>query len=154
MTLGSKHRLSLRIALCAALVSGMVVAGSSVALAECETVWVEVYDVQLDVGRRTYHIGERARIGATVTRSDTGMPVEDALFVAYIPKSRKGWVFGFGKTDAGGEATAWLKLKKGSVELGPTRVNSVAYRESVDATCARLVEYGQKNLRKAFVVKR
>lgn len=153
MRLGSKRRLTGRIALCAALVSGALFTGGSTALADCETVWVEVYDVELEIDRSAYRVGETVPVTATVTRQETGTPIEGATFVAFAPMGKESWVIGWDKTDDAGKAVARLKLAKKNVRLGPARLNTIAYKESVDATCAQLVEYGEKRLRRAFVVK-
>ena len=154
MKVGSKRRLTLRAGLCAALVSGLVVSGGSSALADCETVWVEVYDVQVDVGRSKYHLGDTVVVDATVTRSDSGAPVADAEFVAVATGARKGWVFGWNRTDAQGHATARMKLKKDQVKPGPMDLRAVAFEETADAaSCAQVYEYGEKKVKKAFVVK-
>lgn len=154
MRLGSKRRLSVRIALCAALVSGAVVVGGSAALADCETVMVDVYEVDLEIARKSYRVGETVPIGATVTRRETGTPVEGALFAAIVTTGRNDYVVGWNETDAAGEAVARLKLERKNVKPGPAKLRSIAYKESVDATCAQLVEYGKKNLKNAFYVKR
>lgn len=153
--LGTKRRLSFRIGLCAALVSGLVAVGGSSALADCaETVWADVYDVTLEAERDIYHPGDTARLHATVVHRQTGMPVEDARFVAYITNLKRVLILGYGMTDADGKAEAELKLKKGYVRTGPVSVRGIAYKESLDATCARLVEYGEKRLKNAFVIRR
>ena len=153
--LGTKRRIWFRLGLCAALVSGLVAAGGPAALADCaETVWADVYDVTLEAERDTYRPGDTARLHATVVHRQTGMPVEDARFVAYITNLKKALILGYGMTDADGKAEVGLKLKKGSVRGGPVNVRGIAYKESVDATCARLVEYGEKRLKNAFVIKR
>lgn len=154
MKVVSNRRLSLRVALCAALVSGLVVTGGSSALADCEAVWVDVYEVQVEVGRATYRVGDTAVVDATVTRSDTGAPVADANFVAIVSGPRKGWAFGWNKTDADGRATARMKLKKGEVTPGPMDLRAVAYEETADTTCAQVYEYGETEIDEAFVVKR
>jgi hypothetical protein len=154
MRLGSKRRLSVRIALCAALVSGAVVVGGSTALADCETVMVDVYDVDLEIARDTYRVGETVPIVATVKREDTGTPVEGAMFAAIVTTGRNDWVVGWNETDVAGEAVAKVKLERKNVRPGPAKLRSIAYKESVDATCAQLVEYGKKDLRNAFYVKR
>lgn len=154
MKVGTKRRLSFRIGLCAALVSGVVVAGGPAALADCaETVWVETYEVQVEAERDVYRAGETARLDATVVHQDTRAPIEGATFVAYVSNLKKGWLYGFGKTDADGHTSARLKLRKKSVRPGPVEVRSIAYKMSVDATCAQLVEFGERTLKRAFVVK-
>lgn len=154
MGIGSRHRLFVRIALCATLVSGAVVAGGSTALADCETVSLDVYEIDLEIGRRSYRVGETVPLAATVTRRETGTPVEDALFAAFVSTGKNDWVLAWDKTDAAGEAVARLKLAKKNVTPGPARLRSFAYKMSVDATCAQLVEYGEKDVRNAFYVKR
>ncbi|MDQ3951478.1 MAG: hypothetical protein M3279_00735 [Actinomycetota bacterium] len=143
-----------RILLCATLVSGLVVAGGGTAAAECETVSVEVYDVRLDIGRKTYHVGETVRVDATVTRKQTETPVHGAMFGVLVMNSRKERaIFGFGETNAAGHATARLELRKKDVRVGPVDLFALAYKRAVDlAGCAQVTEYGQKRVRKAFVV--
>jgi hypothetical protein len=153
MMLGSKRRLFTRIALCAALVSGALVTGGTAALADCESVWVDVYQVDLDARQASYDVGDTAVLDATVTRDDTGTPVEGATVVAYLENMKKGFVVGWGPSDAAGHAILRMKLTRKNVVTGPATVRSVAYKESVDATCAQLTEFGEKRLRKAFVVK-
>jgi hypothetical protein len=148
----SKLHVAPRIALCAAVLSGILVTGATPASAECETIWVEAYTVTLDVGRRVYRVGDTARVEAKVTRNDTGAPVAGATFAALVP-FRKTMLVDVDETNAAGRAVAELKLKKKSVRPGPARLYSIAYYEVADATCARLVEYGEKKLRKAFVIK-
>ncbi len=152
--LRTKSSLSLRFGLCAALVSGLLFTGGGTSLARCETVWLDVYDVRVEVGRKTYHFGETAVVEATVTRTDTGSPVEGADFVAIVTGSRKGWIFGWDDTDATGRATARLKLKKSRFNPGPVKLRAIGFKETADAaSCAQVVEYGEKRLRRAFVVK-
>ena len=140
--------------MCAALVSGLVVAGGSSALADCETVWVEVYDVQVGVDRSTYRLGDTVTVDATVTRSDTGAPVANTDFVAIATGRRDGWVFGWNKTDAQGHVIARMKLKKDEVETGPMDLRAVALQETADAaSCAQVYEYGETKIKKAFVVR-
>ena len=151
---GSK-RLFFRIGPCAALVSGLSIAGGSSALAACETVWVDVYDVGVEVGRAEYRIGDTAIVEATVTRRDTGAPVEDADFAAIATGARKGWVFGWDRTDDQGHATARIKLKKDAVRPGPMDLRAVALEQTADAaSCAQVYEYGETEVDEAFVVKR
>lgn len=155
MKLGSKRRLFSRIALCAALVSGMVVvSGGASALAHCgETIYVDAYEVELEPRRDTYRVGETALIEGTVTRSDTGAPVVDADFFVYIPPTRKGFVFGWAKSDASGQALLRMKLKRGDVNTGPAKIVGRAQQERADATCARVVEYGELQMERAFTIK-
>ena len=149
-----KRRFGLRIGLCAALVSGLLIAGGSSALAACETVWVDVYDVQVEVGRSTYRLGETAVVDAVVTRTETGDPVAGADFVVIATGARKGWVFGWDETDAEGRATARLKLKKKTFRPGPIDLRAVAMEQRADAaSCAQVYEYGETIVENAFVVK-
>jgi hypothetical protein len=153
MMLGSKRRLFTRIALCAALVSSALVTASTAALADCETVWIEVYTVDLDARQKSYEVGDTALLDVTVTREDTGTPVEDATVVAFVENSKRGFIVGWVPTDAAGHATVPLKLTKKNVRLGPAKIRSVGFKDSVNATCASLTEFGKKRLRNAFVVK-
>ena len=155
MKLGSKHHLFPRIALCAALVSGMVVAGGATALADCqETIYVDAYEVELEPRRDTYRIGQTALIEGTVTRTDTGAPVAGADFFVYIPPTRKGFVFGWAESDAAGHALLRMKLKRGEVNTGPAKIVGRAQQQRADATCARVVEYGELHLERAFTIER
>ncbi len=138
--------------LCAALVTGGLFSGAATAAPACETVWVRTYDVSLDVGRKVYRIGDTARVEATVTRRDTATPVADVKFVAIVPYP-EALVLDIDKTDAAGHAVAELRLKRKYVRPGPARLIGIAYNEVADTTCATVVEYGQKRIRKAFVVK-
>ena len=141
--------------LCAALVSGLLVAGGGTALAECEQIWMKVYEVELQAERRTYHVGDTARVEATVTRQDTGAPVEDARFAVIVTNWRKGWLFGFDETDARGRATATFKLRRNRVKLGPVNLLALVYKETADvANCVQVAEYGRKRVRNAFVIER
>ena len=155
MGLGLNRRIFVRIALCAALVTGMVVAGGASALADCgETFYVDAYDVLLEPQRDTYRVGQTAVIEGTVTRSDTGQPVAGADFFVYIPPTRKGFVFGWAKSDAAGHALLRMKLKRGDVNTGPAKIAGRAQQERADATCAQVVEYGEQHLERAFTIKR
>lgn len=142
----------LRIGLCATLVSAVLTGSAGSAGASCETVWIHAYDVDLEVARDVYRVGETARVDATVTRKDTGAPVSDARFFAVLPFERS-VVFDFDETDAAGHAEAALKLRKKDVELGPARLWTLAYYRVADAQCATVVEYGKRNLRRAFTIK-
>ncbi|MFN2586791.1 MAG: hypothetical protein ABR613_01550 [Actinomycetota bacterium] len=143
---------SLWLALCTALVGGGLLSGAAVAAPDCETVWVRSYDVALDVGRKVYRIGETVRVEATVTRRDTGTPAANVKFVAIVPY-RKALLVDIEMTDSAGRAVAKLKLKREHVRPGPARLVGIAYDEVAETTCATVVEYGQKRIRKAFVVK-
>jgi hypothetical protein len=155
MIFGTSRRLFLRMGLCAALVSGLLAAGGPAALADCaETIWVDVYDVAVEAERDTYRRGDTAVLHAAVVNRETGAPVEGATFAAYVTNPRRGWIFGGGETDLEGRAIARLKLKKSYVRKGPAEVHAIAFKESVDATCARVVEFGEQHLEEAFVVKR
>ncbi|MDQ4026406.1 MAG: hypothetical protein M3217_13105 [Actinomycetota bacterium] len=142
-----------RVALCAALIGGGLFTGAAAAAPSCETVWVRSYHVSLDVGRDTYRIGDIVRVEARVTRNDTGTPVAGAKFVAIVPY-REALVLAVEKTDAAGRAVAELELKRRYVSPGPARLIGIAYNEVADTTCATVVEYGKKTLRRAFVVRR
>lgn len=155
MGLGSSSRLFVRIALCAALVSGLLVAGGTSALADCqETIYVDAYTLELEPRRDSYRVGETAVIDGTVTRTETGEPVAGADFFVYFPPSRKGFVYGWATSDLNGEAVLKMKLKRGDVETGPAKIIGRAQQERADATCARVVEYGELHYDDAFVVKR
>lgn len=155
MGMGSKRRLSGRIGLCAALVCGLLTAGSSAAVANCETVWVDVYEVELEAARDTYRIGDTAVLSATLTREDTGTPVADASFVSFIRPLRKQFSFAVGRTDDDGHTTLRLKLKRKSVKPGPAKVTGVGFTKTGDPTsCAEVVEYGEKTDPNAFTIKR
>lgn len=144
-----------RIVLGGALVAGMLVAGGTSALAECETVWVDAYDVEMQTDRTSYRVGESALIAASVTRTDTGAPVAGADFVAYVMGKRSGFVYTWGTTDADGRALVKLKLKKGEIELGPAKLVGRGWSETAaDTACASVVEFGEQQVRNAFVVKR
>lgn len=147
----SRSRRGVRLALCAALVSGAVVAGAGAAAAECESVWVPAYDLTMEVDRAVYRLGDTVRVEATVTRADSGTPVEDAVFVTYAHTKR--WIAGFTRTDAAGHAVAKLKLGRKSVEPGSVRLHGIAYDEIADATCATVTEYGEQEIPNAFRVK-
>ncbi|MDQ4126043.1 MAG: hypothetical protein M3134_10680 [Actinomycetota bacterium] len=153
MELGSKRRLFVRIALCVALVSGLSIAGGATALADCqETVYVDSYVVELEPRRETYRVGQTAVFDGKVTRSDTGAPVGAADFFVYIPPTRHGFVYGWAATDADGEAVLRMKLKRSEVGTGPAKVVGRAQKERADATCARVVEYGEVQLDRAFMI--
>ena len=142
-----------RILLCAALVSGVVVAGGGTASAECEQIWLKVYDVEVDAERKTYRVGETARVEAMVTRKDGGAPVQDAPFGLIVTNWRKGWLFGFDETDAQGRADMALELRRNRVKLGPVNVVALAYKEIADvASCVQIGEYGKKRARKLFTI--
>lgn len=153
MELGSKRRLVVRLTLCAALVSGLVVAGGATALADCqETVYVDSYVVELEPRRDAYRVGQTAVFDGKVTRSDTGAPVQAADFFVYIPPTRHGFVYGWAATDASGNAVLRMKLKRSEVGTGPVTVVGRAQQERADATCANVVEYGEIRLDRAFVI--
>lgn len=153
MELGSKGRLFVRIALCASLVSGLLVAGGGTALANCqETVYVDSYEVELEPRRDTYRVGQTAVFDGNVTRSDTGAPVAAADFFVYIPPNRHGFVYGWAATDADGNAVLRMKLKRSEVGTGPATVVGRAQQERADATCANVVEFGEIRLDRAFVI--
>ena len=145
-------RVPLRLALCGALVSGVLAGSAAPVSAACETVWVKAYDVDLEIERKVYRVGDTARVEATVTRKDTGAPVASANFWAAL-LFEDSMVFDFDETDTSGLAVTDLKLKKKHVELGPARLLALAVFEVADAQCAALVEYGEKRMRKAFVIK-
>jgi hypothetical protein len=145
--------MALRIGLCVAVMAGLLAGGAAPASADCESIWVEAYTVKLDVGRKVYRVGDTARVEGTVTRTQTGAPVAGAKFVAIVP-FEDAMLVNMKKTDAAGRAEAELKLKRRAVELGPARLHAIAYYEVADTTCASVVEYGEKKLRKAFVIKR
>lgn len=138
--------------LCGVLSAPVVSPATAAAAPACESVWVRSYDVSLEVDRDTYRIGDTVRVDATVTRIDTGMPVAGVEFVALVPY-RKSLVLDYERTDAAGHAVAELELKRKHVRPGPARLIGIAYEEVADVTCARVVEYGEKRIRKAFVVK-
>ncbi len=145
----------LRIVLCAALVGGIVAASGSTALAECETVWVPAYDVELDVRRAAYRLGDTAVIDVTVTRTDTGVAVDRAAAIVYIPPTGDTFVFGGAYTDDSGHAVVRLKLKKKEVRPGPVTIVGRGQKQAADAaSCAQVMEYGEKRLEDAFVVRR
>ena len=138
--------------MCAALASSVVVVGSAPASADCESIWVEAYEVELEIGRKVYRIGETARVEGTVTRADTGAPVAGADFVAILP-FKKSMVIDVERTDSSGHAVAKLRLKRKYVRPGPARLWAVAYDKVADTTCAEVLEYGEKRLRKACVIR-
>ena len=153
MRLGSKHRIFVRVALSAALVSGLVVAGGTTALADCqETIYVDAYVVELEPRRDTYRVGQTAVFDGTVTRRDTGAPVPAADFFVYIPPSRHGFVYGWATTDDSGQAVLRMKLERGEVATGPAKIVGRAQEEKADATCARVVEFGEVQVPRAFVI--
>lgn len=153
MELGSNRRLFWRIALCGALVSGLVVTGGGAALADCrETIYVDAYDVVIEPRRDSYRVGQTAVIDGTVTRTDTGAPVADADFFVYIPPTRNSFVYAWSKSDADGNVTLRMKLKKGHVRTGPTKLVGRSQEERADATCAQVVEFGETHLERAFVI--
>ena len=153
MELGSKRGLFVRVALSAALVSGLVVAGGATALADCrETIYVDAYVVELAPRRDSYRVGQRAVFDGRVTRRDTGAPVDAADFFVYIPPTRGRFVFTWAETDATGAAVLRMKLKRGEVEPGPANVVGRAQQQRADATCADVVEYGEVRLDHAFVI--
>lgn len=146
------NRIALRLALCAVLVTGAVAASAGPASAVCETVYVDAYNVELEIPRDVYRAGETVRVEAMVTRKDTGMPVADASFVAVL-FFEDAIVLDMDVTDIGGRAVAHLKLKKKHVDPGPVPLLARAQVQVADAQCAALVEYGEKRLRKAFTIK-
>jgi hypothetical protein len=153
MNPGSKRRLLVRIVLSAVMVSGLVAAGGTTALAECrETVYVDAYVVEVEPRRRVYRIGQTAVFDGKVTRRDTGAPVEAADFFVYIPPTRTGFVFSWARTDAAGEAILRMKLKRSHVETGPSKVVGRGQQERANATCVQVVEYGEIRLDRAFVI--
>jgi hypothetical protein len=139
------------VVLCA-LLAVPALPGSGVASPVCESVWVKSYDVSLEVARKTYRAGDTARVDATVTRKDTGTPVAGVKLVAIVPY-RKALILDVAKTDSAGRAVAELELKRKHVQPGPARLIGIAYEEVADTTCATVVEYGEKRIRKAFVVR-
>ncbi|HEV2756204.1 MAG TPA: hypothetical protein VG318_10580 [Actinomycetota bacterium] len=138
--------------LCGILAAPVLSSATAAAAPACESVWVRAYDVSMEVERDTYRIGDTVRVDATVTRTDTGMPVAGAKFVAIVPY-RKAILYGIETTDAAGQAVAELELKRKHVPPGPARLIGIAYEEVADTTCATVVEYGKKTIRNAFVVK-
>lgn len=140
-----------RLGLSAVLASAALVGAPAPVSAACETVWVEAYDVKLEAGRRSYRIGDTARVEATVTRKDTGTPVAGADFAAIVIVDDAGG-FDADRTDSAGVAVARLKLKKGDVEPGRVTIRSLAVYEVADASCATVVEYGHEKLRNAFTI--
>ncbi|HEX2195521.1 MAG TPA: hypothetical protein VHJ76_01235 [Actinomycetota bacterium] len=154
MTLLSNRRLA-GIVLCAALVSGLLVTGRTALAADCETVWLPVYDLEVEVGRDVYHFGDTARVDVTVTHTDTGTAVEDASVLAYVPYfENDGFVAGWDRTDASGHAVAYLELKRKHLRPGPTKLRVIGMKTTSDpTTCVQVVEYGEVRLRKAFTVK-
>lgn len=153
MGLVSNRRLFVRIGLCAALVTGVLVTGNAVAFADCgETIYVDAYDVQLQPRRDSYRVGDTAVIEGTVTRTDTGEPVAGADFFVYIPPT-KGFVYGWAESDLTGHAVIRMKLKKGEVRTGPTKIIGRAQQQRADATCAQIVEYGELHYDRAFVIR-
>lgn len=155
MGLGA-NRLFVRIALCGVLVSGLVAAGGSTALADCqETIYVDAYEVHLEPQRDTYRVGDTAVVEGIVTRTDTGEPVAGADFYVYIPPTQgRGFVFGWAESDLNGHAVMRMKLKKGDVKTGPAKIVGRAQEERADATCANVVEYGEAHYDRAFTIKR
>lgn len=151
----SNRRVFFRIALCAALVSGALVTGGATALADCqEQIYVDAYDVQLEPRRDAYRVGDTALIDGTVTRKDTGAPVSGVDFFVYIPPSRHGFVYGWTQTDSSGNALLRMKLKRGEVATGATKIVGRAQEERADATCAQIIEYGELHLDRAFSIRR
>jgi hypothetical protein len=144
-------RSGVRVALCAALVSGALVAGAVPASAECESIWVRAYDVSMKVDRDVYGYGDTVVVEASVTRMDTGAPVANAGFVAHV--SEKQWVAGIAYTDAAGHAVARLKVRRKDFGPGPVELNGIAFEEVVDTTCATVTEYGEQTIPDAFRVK-
>lgn len=152
MKRGWKQGLWARVALCAALVAGLVAAGGATASAACESVWIEAYDVDVEVERRKYSVGDTVGVHGTVTRKDTGAPVGGAWFVVIVP-FRKTLLIEYSETDAAGRADVGIKLSKGDVEPGWAKLRAVAYYEVADvASCAQVTEYGEKRLRRAFFI--
>lgn len=151
MKWGSRQGVLLRAALGAAVVSSVVVGGPARAYCR-ETVYVDVYEVEVTPERDRYRIGDTAVIEGRVTRTDTGAPVAAADFVVYIPPTRKGFVYTWGKTDAQGHAVVKMKLKRRDVETGPAKIVGRAYQERADATCAQVVEFGETHVPRAFVI--
>jgi hypothetical protein len=146
-------RVFLRLTLCTALVTGALAGSAGPVSASCERVYVEAFVIELDIPRDVYRVGETARVEATVTREDTGMPVAGADFYAAL-LFEDAVVYDFGLTDATGVVVARLKLDKDQVEPGPARLLAWAEKEVADAECAALVEYGVKRLPHAFTIKR
>ncbi len=145
-------RVPLRLALCGVLVSGVLAGSAAPVSAACETIWVKAYDVELEIERKVYRVGDTARVEGTVTRKDTGAPVASAKFWAAL-LFEDSMVLDSDETNSGGAAETHLKLKKNYVELGPARLLALAYFRVADAQCAAVVEYGEKRLRKAFTIK-
>lgn len=153
MKLRSQRRLFFRIGLCAALVSGLMVAGGATALADCqETIYVDAYEVALEPRSDRYRIGQTALIDGTVTRSDTGEPVSGADFFVYIPPTRHGFVYGWAESDSSGNVLLRMKLKRSEVRTGPAKIIGRAQEQRADAQCAQIVEYGELHLERAFVI--
>ncbi len=150
-TRGTVARRFVGVAVCG-LLAAPVLSPTAAAAPNCESVWVRSYDVSMKVDRETYRIGDTVRVDATVTRIDTGMPVAGAKFVAMVPY-RKALVYGIETTDAAGHAVAELELKRKHVQPGPARLMGFAYDEVADTVCGPVVEYGEKTIRNAFVVK-
>ncbi|HEX2057974.1 MAG TPA: hypothetical protein VHI71_06355 [Actinomycetota bacterium] len=110
-----------------------------------------VYDVEVEVGRKVYHFGDKARIDVTVTRTDSGMPVDGAGVFAYIPYFKKdGLVAGWGETNATGDAVVHIKLRRKYLEPGPADLRVLGFKSVADTACAQVVEYGEARLDKAF----
>lgn len=145
-------RLTLRLALCAALVAGALAGSAAPVSAACETIYVEAYTVDLEVGRKTYRVGETARVDATVTRTDTGTPVEGARIYAAL-FYEDSIVYDLAETDAAGGAVMHLKLRRNDVEPGSQTIHSMAQETVADAACAAVVEYGRTTKRDAFTIK-
>ena len=118
----------------------------------CETVSAPTYDVSLEVGRKTYRVGDTVRVEATVTRIETGTPAEDVPFIAIVPY-RRALILDYDHTDASGHAVVHLKLRRRYVRTGPAKLWGIAHDEVAGTTCATVVEHGEKRIKNAFVVR-
>lgn len=143
----------LRVLLCTALLSGALFVRAPAASAACEQVWVDNYDIALELDRRAYRMGDTVDIGALVTRKTTGDPVGGADFAVLIMSRKDRFTYGIDTTDASGRAEVAIKLKRKFSAPGPVRLRALAMQAAADTTCATVGEYGLRKVRRAFVVK-
>ncbi len=143
----------LRVLLCTALLSGVLFASAPAVSAACEQVWVDNYNIVLELDRHSYRMGDTVDIGALVTRKTTGDPVWGADFAVLLISRKDTFTFAIDETDASGRAEVALKLKRKFFAPGPVRLRALAMQAVADTTCATVGEYGIRKVRRAFVVR-
>jgi hypothetical protein len=136
-----------------ALLAALIPATSIARTAACDTVALRNWNIRVDVRRRAYELGDKAKVELTVTRKKTDTPVAGVMAVVMIFNTEKHAVFGGGETDAAGREVLSVRLAKRRLETGPVKLFAYAHRTQLDAYCASVGEYGFRRVPGAFRIK-